>query len=104
MKMSKAPLGGQFALTSSYVALNTLLGVDADTLGKIELSIDQSHSATIYIQLGNAANPVRITASEGYTHEFSSVKLSTISVKGTPGDTLTLVGEGVERIEQGSMY
>ena len=102
--MSKSSLGGQYELTASFVALNALLGVEAETLGKIELSIDPSHAATVFLELSDAANPVQIAAGVGYTHEFSAVKLSTIRVKGTPGDTLALVGETVERMVQGSMY
>jgi hypothetical protein len=102
--MNKTSLGGQYGLTASYVPLNTLLGIDADTLGKIELSIDPSHAATVFLELSDAGNPVQISAGVGYTHEFSAVKLSTIRVKGTPGDTVALVGESLERIQQGSMY
>jgi hypothetical protein len=102
--MNKSSLGGQYALTPSYVALSALLGVDPETLGKIELSVDPNHSATVYLELSDAAHPVQIATGVGYTHEFAAVKLSTIRVKGTPGDTLALVGETVERMVQGSMY
>jgi hypothetical protein len=102
--MSKSSLGGQYNLTASYTTLSTLLGVGDETLGKIGLSVSPSHANVVYLQLSDQDHPVQIAVGVGFEHEFAAVQLSTISVKGTPGDTITLVGEGIERIEQGSMY
>jgi hypothetical protein len=97
--MSKAAINIKLTVGASYVALST-----TPTLFKGSATNYCDH--LIYARgvdnQGNAADVPAFPA--GFTQDYSAVDLSTIFVKGTPGDTLTLVGEGVERIEQGMMY
>jgi hypothetical protein len=102
--MSKSSLGGQYDLTANFASLSALLGVDDNTLARIELSVNPSHTAIVFLELSDKTNVVQIPPGVGYNHAFSAVRLGSIRIKGTPGDQVTLVGEEVARIEQGSMY
>ena len=102
--MSKASLGGRYALTTSYVSLATLLGTTGFWKG--EVSIDESHAYDFYIKSANNtdASPaawvsaVKVLAGVGFSHQFEAVDPSTVSVAGaTAGDYVTLVGELVEK-------
>jgi hypothetical protein len=95
--MSKAQCSLLIGLTAAYTPITA-----TTTLFKGTLTAPDNNAATAYLLSSDGHTDIPIPA--GKFHEYSAVDLATIRVKGTPGDTLTLVGESVERIEQGMMY
>jgi hypothetical protein len=95
--MLKAQISLRIDLTANYTPL-----APTPTSFKGTLTAPDDNAAAAYLLSSDGHTDIPIPA--GKFHEYSAVDLATISVKGTPGDTLTLVGEGVERMVQGSMY
>jgi hypothetical protein len=97
--MSKAAINIQFTVGAAYASIATT--------PKLFRGSATNYSANpIYVKgvdgSGSAADVPGFPP--GFTQDYSAVDLSTLLVKGTPGDTLAFVGEAVERIEQGTMY
>ena len=84
--MSKAQNSKLITLTATYTAVGT--GMFKGTLTSAD------GNATAYLLSSDGITDIPIAA--GKSHEYSAVDLATVFVKGTPGDTLTLVGEGVQ--------
>jgi hypothetical protein len=96
--MSKSAINLEFAVGAGYAPIST-----APRLFKG--SATNYCSRTIYVRGEDAqGNVVDVPGfPPGFTQDYSAVDLSTIYLKGTAPDTLTLVGEAVERMVEGAL-
>jgi hypothetical protein len=97
--MSKSAINATLDLPTNYSDLATLYsGAASSILFKGIVSFPSDNAANAYIQNTKvpATTGYDVTAAVGTYHEYSAVDLSTLKVKGTSGDKVVLVGEGLE--------
>jgi len=71
-------------VTGSYQPL-----ASASLVGSVTISTPPTNSGTVYFKGDDGSD---VPWEPGEWHEFRSIDLSEIQVKGTPGDVATLVG------------
>ena len=102
--MSKSAINTTLTITANFSSVSSIYGAVGALLFKGQMVLPSTNNVSGVTIESSSASGDDVVAAPGTYQDYSAVDLSTIMVKGTAGDKITLVGEGVEENWGGRNY